>query len=204
MFPNTVWDLVRDAGDRDPDALERFAAAYRVPVLRFLRGRGASAQECEDLCHEVFVRLLGGGVLAKADPQRGRFRALLCTVTKNVLIDWYRRRPDPPVETAEPAVPEPDFDRAWALHLVERAMERLHTENPTYYEDLRRHLDEEAVDRNRLWIARGKLAAYVRHEIALTCRTPGEIEEERAALAPYLGPEKDRDNSRRAANRRAP
>jgi RNA polymerase sigma factor (sigma-70 family) len=191
VFPNTVWDLVRDAGAREPDALERFARAYRAPVVRFLRGRGASAQECEDLCHEVFVRLLRGGVLAKADPERGRFRALLCTVTKNVLIDWRRRRPQPPVAMAEPAAPEPDFDRAWALHHVERAMERLRVENPTYFEDMRRHLDEAEVDRNRLWIARGKLTAYVRHEVALTCRSSAEIEEELSALAPYLGRKKN-------------
>lgn len=125
-------------------------------------------------------------MLRKADPQRGRFRSLLCTVTMNVLVDSYRRRPKPAAELADPAAPAPDFDRAWALHLVERAMERLQAENPTYYEDLRRHLDEQDVERNRLWIARKKLAAFVRHEIAMTCRSPEEIEEERALLAPYL------------------
>ncbi|MCK6459997.1 MAG: hypothetical protein L6Q95_08905 [Planctomycetes bacterium] len=186
MFPTTVWDLVRDAGAREPLALDRFAEGYRAPVVEFLRGRGAPPQECEDLCHEVFVRLLRGGVLAKADPQRGRFRSLLCTVTLHVLVDWHRRRPKPAAELADPEAPAPDFDRAWALHLVERAMGRLAAEAPTYYEDLRKHLDEQEVDRNRLWIARRKLAAFVRHEIAMTCRSPQEIAEERASLAPYL------------------
>jgi RNA polymerase sigma-70 factor (ECF subfamily) len=186
VFPTTVWDLVRDAGQKDPAALDRFAEGYRAPVVEFLRGRGAPPQECEDLCHEVFVRLLRGEVLAKADPERGRFRSLLCTVTMHVLVDSYRRRPKPVAELEDPAAPVEDFDRAWALHLVERAMERLKAEAPTYYDDLRRHLDEEAVDRNRLWIARKKLSAFVRHEIAMTCRSPQEIEEERALLAPYL------------------
>lgn len=188
MFPTTVWDLVRDAGAREPLALERFAEGYRAPVLEFLRGRGTPPQECEDLCQEVFVRLLRGDVLRKADPTRGRFRALLCTVTMNVLVDAYRRRPRPSAELLDAAAPAADFDRAWALHLVERAMERLSAEAPTYYEDLRRHLDEQAVDRNRLWIARRKLSAFVKHEIAMTCRSPEEIEEERAALARYLLP----------------
>ena len=67
-------------------------------------------------------------------------------------------------------------------------MERLKDEAPTYYEDLRRHLDEQDVDRNRLWIARKKLSAFVKHEIAMTCRSPEEIEEERRALARYLVP----------------
>jgi len=190
VFPNTIWDLVRDAGAREPEALERFAEAYRTPVVRFLRGRGASPQESEDLCHEVFLRLLKGGVLSKADPQRGRFRALLGTITKNVFIDWQRRREKPPLSFIERAAPEPDFDRAWALHLVERAMDRLEQENPTYHADLRRHLDGQPVDRNRLWIARSKLSSLVRREIALTCRSPAEMEEERALLEPYLLPKK--------------
>lgn len=186
MFPTTVWDLVRDAGASKPLALDRFAEGYRAPVVEFLRGRGAPPQECEDLCHEVFVRLLKGGVLAKADPQRGRFRSLLCTVTMHVLVDWHRRRPKPQAALEDPEAPAEDFDRVWALHLVERAMERLRVEAPTYYEDLKRHLDEQPVDRNRLWIARRKLSALVRREIAMTCRSPAEIEEERNALAPYL------------------
>jgi RNA polymerase sigma factor (sigma-70 family) len=188
VFPTTVWELVHDAGALEPLALDRFAEGYRVPVVEFLRGRGAPPQDCEDLCHEVFLRLLKGGVLAKADPQRGRFRALLCTVTMNVLVDWLRRRPKPVAELADPEAPAPDFDRIWALHLVERALERLRAEAPTYYEDLRAHLDEQEVDRNRLWIARRKLSALVRHEIAMTCRSPNEIEDERLLLAPYLLP----------------
>jgi len=193
VFPTTVWDLVRDAGARDPQALERFAEGYRAPVVAFLRRRGAPPDECEDLCHDVFVRLLKGDVLAKADPGRGSFRALLCTVTHRVFLDWLRRRKGNtgPLDV-EPPAPDPDFDRAWALHLVERAMARLREESPTYFEDLRRHLDEQEVDKNRLWVARGKLVAFVRHEIAMTCRSPEEIEEERAALAPYLRPEKRR------------
>jgi RNA polymerase sigma-70 factor (ECF subfamily) len=190
VFPTTVWDLVRDAGAREPGALDRFAEGYRVPVVEFLRGRGAPPQECEDLCHEVFVRLLRSDLLAKADPRRGHFRSLLCTVTLRVLVDWFRRQPKATVALEDPAGPAPDFDRAWATHLVERAMERLRRESPTYFEDLRRHLDEEEVDRNRLWIARGKLAALLRHEIALTCRSPEEIDEERAALSPYLYPKR--------------
>ena len=33
VFPTTVWELVADAGARDPAALEDFARAYRGPVL---------------------------------------------------------------------------------------------------------------------------------------------------------------------------
>lgn len=188
MFPTTVWDLVRDAGASDPEALERFAREYRAPVLDTIRRRGASGNDAEDLCQEVFLRLLAGGVLAKADPERGSFRSLLKTVTVRIVIDWWRRRKELPAEDAEPVAPEPDFDRAWALHLTERALARLEKQSPRYHEVLRHHLDGREVSRNRLWIARGKLSALLRREIALTCRGPDEIEEEYLILAPYLKP----------------
>lgn len=185
MFPTTIWDVVRDAGRQDPEALERFASDYRAPVLEFVRRRVRGA-DAEDLCQEVFVRLLKGGVLAKADAEKGSFRSLLKTITSRVVIDWFRRRKDLPSEDVEPAAPEPDFDKTWAVHLTERALARLREESAGSYEAIRAQLGDEPVDRRKLWLARRKLSALVRREIALTCRSPEEIAEEAAVLAPYL------------------
>jgi hypothetical protein len=130
-------------------------------------------------------------VLAKADPVRGRFRSLLCTVTIRVMQDWSRRhREIPAADDLDPAAPMPSFDRLWTLYLVERAFARLKETSPASYEALRDHLGGQAPTRNKLWIARSKLSALIRHEISLTCRTPQELEAEVAALAPYLRPEK--------------
>ncbi len=188
MFPTTIWDVVHEAGAKDPRALEQFASEYRQPVLDYLRAKGAPSSDAEDLCQEVFLRLLAKDVLAKADANRGSFRALLRTITWRVLVDWHRRRRDPPRAQVEPAAPQPDFDRAWALHLTERALARLREESARYHEVLQRHLDGEKQDRQKLWIARKKLIALIRREIALTSRSPEEIEEEFASLAPYLQP----------------
>lgn len=187
MFPTTVWDLVRGAGERDPEALERFARDYRPPVLEYVRRRVPGA-DADDLCQDVFVRLLAGGVLARADARKGSFRSLLRTITRRVILDWHRKRRRHPRFDAEPAAPEPDFDRAWAVHLTERALARLARESEGYHRVLQHHLAGEKQDRGKLWIARGKLKALIRHEIALTCRSPEEIEEEYALLAPYLRP----------------
>lgn len=119
MFPTTVWNVVHAAGARDPDALDQFAREYRAPVIAFIRWRGITADVAEDLCHDVFVRVLTGGVLAKADADRGTFRSLLCTVTMRVIQDWRRRHKELPGEDLDPAAPTPDFDRAWALQLTE-------------------------------------------------------------------------------------
>jgi len=187
VFPTTVWDLVRDAGAQEPAALERFASEYRAPVLAYLRRRGAPVHDAEDLCQEVFLRLLKGDVLARADARRGAFRSLLGTITHRVFLDWLRKRKDVRAAGPEPPAPEPDFDAAWALHLTERALAALEAEHAGYHEALRLHLAGEPVARNRVWIARRKLKALLRREIALTCRGPEEIEEEWRSLAPFLG-----------------
>ena len=191
VFQTTVWDVVRAAGSGDQVALAQIAEDYRTPILSFIRGRGIDAPQAEDLCHDVFVRVLTGSVLAKADPDRGRFRTLLCTVTIRVLQDWSRRHREVPMEDLDPEAPPPAFDRLWTLYLVERAFRRLQDTSPKSYEVLRDHLGGQAPHRNKLWIARSKLSALIRQEIAKTCRTPEELEDEVARLSPYLRPGSD-------------
>jgi RNA polymerase sigma factor (sigma-70 family) len=188
VFQTTVWDVVRAAGAGDRAALAQIAEDYRAPILSFLRSRNIAAPQAEDLCHDVFVRVLTGGVLAKADPDRGRFRSLLCTVTIRVLQDWARRHRELPIDDLDPEAPPPAFDRLWTLYLVERAFRRLQETSPKSYDVLREHLAGEAPHRNKLWIARSKLSALIRQEIARTCRTPDELEAEVASLSPYLRP----------------
>jgi RNA polymerase sigma factor (sigma-70 family) len=188
MFQTTVWEVVQAAGARDADALAKIADEYRAPILGFIRSRGIDREQAEDLCHDVFVRLLAGGVLAKADANRGRFRTLLCTVTVRVVQDWSRRRRETAADDLDPAAPEPTFDRLWVLHLVQRAFEQLKKTSPRYHEVLRNQLRGQSPDRNKLWIARRKLASLIRREIAITCRSPEEVEAEVASLSPYLRP----------------
>ena len=188
MFPTTVWTVIQEAGHQDPQALESFASHYRTPVLNYIRGRGLEPGDAEDLCQDVFVRVLKGKVLAKADAAKGRFRGLLLTVVRRVIQDSLRRRrPAVSLDAFDPADRDPDFDREWLLHLTERALHRLHEQKSPYYAVLRGHLAGESQNRNKLWIARNKLIALIRHEIALTWRSPEELEEEAAYLSTFLG-----------------
>ena len=188
MFPTTVWEDIEAAGGSDPDALDRLAQQYRAAILAFIRRRGIEGNVAEDLCHEVFVRLIAGKVLAKADSGRGRFRSLLCTVTVRVIQDWSRKQAPVPVGDVDPAELAPDFDRVWVLHLVERAFKRLKETSPQSYDVLSSHLAGQEPDRNKLWIARSKLTALIRREIAVTCRSTQEVDEEIVRLTPYLRP----------------
>lgn len=191
MFPTTIWTTIRAAGANDPAALERFAREYQGPVLRFVRKKGIPAGDAEDVCQDVFVRLLSGGVLRKADAERGRFRSLLLTVAWHAIQDRWRRRRDVPVAPADGldlVSGDPDFDREWVLELTERALGRLRAEGSPYYGVLCEHLEGKSPDRNKLWLARGKLIGLIQHEVALTCASPAELQEELKHLAPYLRP----------------
>jgi len=191
VFPTTVWTTIREAGESGREALEAFATAYRGPVLRYLERRGFEPNEAEDVCQEVFLRLLRSELLSRADARYGRFRSLLVAVVHNTIGDRLRKRRDATDAELEPVYSDPDFDREWVLELVERALKRLREEGSPYYEVLRGHLDGEKQDRNKLWIARGKLRSLMRHEVASTCSSPRAVEDELAYLSTYLdSPEK--------------
>ncbi len=136
------------------------------------------------------MRVLQGRVLAKADRQRGRFRSLLLSVTTHVILDRLRKRRETPVEDleTESRESEQEFDQEWALHLTERALNRMRDEGSPYYDVLEGHLSGQPQNRNKLWIARKKLASQIRREVAYTCATPIDVEAEMAYLGRYLRP----------------
>lgn len=188
MFPTTIWTTIEKAGAADPAALEGFAREYRAPVLAAIQRRGFSDGDAEDLCQEVFLRLLSGDVLARADAAKGRFRSLVLAVTLHAVQHRLAKRTEVVTDELEPVDRDPDFDRAWVLHLAERAMGRLRASSSPYFDVLQGHLAGVAQDRNKLWIARNKLQALVRDEVARTCSSPGEIEGELEYLRRYLRP----------------
>ena len=92
-FCTTRWTLVlRSRGDavESRAALGELCEAYWTPVFRFLRREGRDDDESRELTQEFFARLLAGGSLEKADPEKGRFRSYLLGALKHFLTD--RRR----------------------------------------------------------------------------------------------------------------
>ena len=69
--------------------------------------------------NELFARLLDGAFLAKADPDRGSFRAFLRTAVRNYVTDQIRRgtalkrSAGPAVVSLEHADIEPVLTREW-------------------------------------------------------------------------------------------
>lgn len=148
----TRWTLVLRAGRQDTaaaTALAELCEIYWQPVFRFLRSEGRAEDEARELAQEFFARLLRAGSIGAADPSRGRFRSYLLGAVKHFLRDQraHARRqkrggghaPEPlPDETTQAhgssAVPFVDpaadthFDREWALHVLERALQTLAAE----------------------------------------------------------------------------
>ena len=148
QFPTTRWTLVIAAGDphrKDArSALVSLCENYWYPLYAYLRRRGHSADQAQDLTQDFFMRVLEGRYLDRADPAKGRFRAFLLTSLKFFVADEEDRQRARkrgggvvvPMEFSsgeeryqrEPAhdeTPERIFERRWALAVLDRVVEKL-------------------------------------------------------------------------------
>jgi RNA polymerase sigma factor (sigma-70 family) len=151
-FFTTQWTRVLEARGDSPDAkaaLSDLCAAYYAPVFAFVRRNSPDENTARDLTQEFFARLLAARAL-KADPQRGRFRSYLLASVKNFLADMRDHAhaakrgggnlpvpldggtdTSPRLEVADANAlgPDREFDRKWALTLLDRALGVLTSEH---------------------------------------------------------------------------
>jgi RNA polymerase sigma-70 factor (ECF subfamily) len=150
-FQTTRWSLVLAARSDSVEsrlALDTLCRTYRSPVLAYVRGRGYSADEAEDLAQTFFTRFIERAFHAHADPARGRFRAFLLTALKHFLNDANdaaraaKRGGEVHVRSLSSLVggddsltriedaetPERAFERAWAHSMLQTALNRLREE----------------------------------------------------------------------------
>jgi RNA polymerase sigma-70 factor (ECF subfamily) len=151
-FATTHWSVVVSAGRSDTPrarhALERLCQTYWYPLYAYVRRRGYSAHDAQDLTQGFFTRLLEGGSLAAADPARGRFRSFMLTALNHFLMqEWEKARAQRrgrgrevlsldlaaaenryELEPATGETPDREFDRKWALTLLDEVMNRLERE----------------------------------------------------------------------------
>ncbi|MEO8742687.1 MAG: sigma-70 family RNA polymerase sigma factor [Lysobacteraceae bacterium] len=135
--------IVASAGSdgASQDALEKLCRFYRAPVLAFLRGKGMTVDEAEDLTQSFFAHLLSQRLHESADPAKGSFRAFLLSALKHFVISERRRVTAEkrgggalhvPLESvAEPLgdeTPEMIFEREWAHTIVAHAVKQLQGE----------------------------------------------------------------------------
>ena len=149
QFTTTHWSAVLAAGGGDSpaarQALEYLCQTYWYPVYAYVRRRGHSPEDAEDLAQEFFAGLLRRNDFAKVSRERGPFRAFLKGALNHLLSDQrdYVRAAkrgggkiilslDAPaaeqryqLEPADTTTPDKLYDRRWALTLLETARARL-------------------------------------------------------------------------------
>lgn len=154
-FATTRWTVVlAAAGTPSPvaaRALNELCAAYWFPLYAYIRRRGRSREDAEDLTQSFLATLASPRALEGLDAERGRFRAFLLAALKHFLandhdratavkrgggvaplsLDWDAA--EAAFQVADPAAehPESAFDREWALSLLERVLQRLEHDETT-------------------------------------------------------------------------
>lgn len=135
-------------GVQSQQALETLCQSYWYPLYAYLRRRGQSQQDAEDAVQAFLAWLLESRVIGRADPTRGRFRGFLIAALQQFVARHHqyesaaKRRPDLPLlsidaadgacryqlEPSHDVTPERQYEQAWALSIVDRAMQRLKAE----------------------------------------------------------------------------
>lgn len=129
-------------------ALESLCETYWLPVYAYVRRVVARVEDAQDLTQGFFAQLLEKDAIAKADPERGRFRAFLLTALKNFLtnerlkaraekrgggkpalsLDFDSGESRCQIEPSHELTPERLFERRWVLTLLDLVLNHLRVE----------------------------------------------------------------------------
>jgi RNA polymerase sigma-70 factor (ECF subfamily) len=153
FFGTTHWSVVVAAGDSKSahadEALEMLCRTYWYPLYAYVRRKGLSPEDAQDLTQEFFARLLEKKYLKLADRERGKFRGFLLTSLKHFLVnEWQKARAVKrgggavalPLDEelaerqylAEPSAdlpPDQMFEKRWAITVLEQVLTRLRQES---------------------------------------------------------------------------
>jgi len=154
QFATTHWSLVSRAKSDEASqtlarrALEELCRLYWFPLYAFVRGRGYSAVDAQDLTQSFFARIIETGGFQSADREKGRLRSYLLGAMKHFLAnEWHRTKAqkrggqvrfiewdalDPEGRYARTSKgwdkPEQLFDCEWAMGIVTRSLQALRDE----------------------------------------------------------------------------
>lgn len=153
IFATTRWTVVLAAGAQHTPqadrALEELCETYWFPLYAYVRRRGATKEDAEDLTQKFFALFLEKNYLDGLDAGRGRFRAFLLASLKNFLanewdkartqkrggdaihlsLDWQTADTQFQIASASETSPDKAFDREWAMALLGKVIERLAAES---------------------------------------------------------------------------
>jgi DNA-directed RNA polymerase specialized sigma24 family protein len=146
QFHTTRWTLVlvsaQNQGQAAQEALAELCQIYWYPLYAFVRRRGYSPDDSEDLTQGFFLDLLEHRALTRVDRLKGKFRSFLLASFQNYLsvearaahclkrggqqrfvhIDAESAENRYRLEPADCLSPERIFDARWAMALLDHSM----------------------------------------------------------------------------------
>ena len=84
--------LLRLRDPQDHAAWTEFVRLYESVVYRVLRKRGLQDADCRELIQEFFLTVSRNAERWNPDRERGSFRGWLRRVTRNLVVNWLKRR----------------------------------------------------------------------------------------------------------------
>ncbi len=151
-FHTTSWSVLRQATDGSSAAarraLGRLCETYWLPVYAFVRSRGHSPADAEDLTQSYFARFFEKDYVHDFRPEAGRFRTFLRASVAHFLanerdreralkrgggavkisLDAATAEERLRLEPADRLTPEAVFERHWTTALLARCLDRLRQE----------------------------------------------------------------------------
>lgn len=228
-FATTRWTLVVDAargsGATASEALGELTRCYWQPLYRFARRKGKSVEDAEDLVQGFILHLVEAKALLHADQAKGRFRTFLLSCFKNWMhnewrqstamkkggtskalsLDWECAETGLKIDiTGTDRSPDQDFDREWAIALLNTVLVKMETNSQAEgtdvqfqelkhcltadsgkidYGSLAQNLDaSEGAVRVAVHRLRKRYRALIREEVLRTLHSPDALEDEMEAL----------------------
>lgn len=153
VFATTHWTVVLAAGSRSTPnaevALEELCRTYWYPLYAYVRRRGHTHEDAQDLTQAFFARFLEKNYLETLSSERGKFRAFLLASLNHFLanewdrarrqkrgggqavlsLDWQDADTRYQIDPADNLSPDKLYDRVWAVTLLERVLARLRAES---------------------------------------------------------------------------
>lgn len=151
-FTTTHWSLILAAQGSDSipagRALANLCETYWYPLYAFVRRKGYSSHDAQDLTQAFFEKLLEKNYLGDVAQEKGRFRSFLLASLKHFLANEWKRSQaakrgggtvllsldDTEAEAryqrepAEEMTAEKLFERRWAMTMLDLVMSRLREE----------------------------------------------------------------------------